>query len=118
VTYTVIVEAHNPKLLLKPGMTATMNIMVARAENVLAVSNASLRFLPPPEVDAPEPPEGPVVWRLAAKNRLEPVAVSLGVSDGVWTEVKDSSLNEGDKLVVGLTEPAKAPSERRMRGPF
>jgi HlyD family secretion protein len=118
VTYTVIVEAHNPKLLLKPGMTATMNIMVARAENVLAVSNASLRFLPPPEVDAPEPPEGPMVWRLAAKNRLEPVAVSLGVSDGVWTEVKDSSLNEGDNLVVGLAEGAKGPPQQRMRGPF
>jgi HlyD family secretion protein len=118
VTYTVIVDAANPQLLLKPGMTATMNIMVARAENVLAVPNAALRFLPPPELEAPAAPEGPAVWRLDAKGRLEPVPVSLGVSDGVWTEVKEGNLKEGDKLVVGLAEQAKGPSQGRMRGPF
>ena len=76
------------------------------------------RFLPPPEVQAPELPEGPVVWRLVPAGRLEPVSVSLGVSDGVWTEVKQGDLKEGDRLVVGLTEPAKAPASRGMRGPF
>lgn len=118
VTYTVIVEAANPKLLLKPGMTATMNIMVAKAENVLVISNAALRFVPPPEQKAPPPPEGPAVWRLNAKGRLEPASVSLGVSDGVWTEVKEGDLKEGDHLVVGLAERPKAPGERGMRGPF
>ncbi len=118
VTYTVIVEAANPQLLLKPGMTATMNIMVARAENVLAVPNAALRFLPPPEQKAPAAPEGPAVWRLDAQGRLEPVSVSLGVNDGVSTEVKAGNLKEGDDLVVGLAEQAKVPPQRGMRGPF
>jgi HlyD family secretion protein len=118
VTYTVIVDTPNPQLLLKPGMTATMSVMVAQAENVLAVSNAALRFVPPPEQKAPPPPEGPAVWRLGARGRLEPVPVSLGVGDGVWTEVKAGNLQEGDKLVVGLSEPTKSPPQRGMRGPF
>lgn len=118
VTYTVIVEAANPDLLLKPGMTATMSIRVARAEEVRAVANAALRFVPPPEQKAPPPPEGPAVWRLDARGRLEPVPVSLGVSDGVWTEVKAGNLQEGDKLAVGLSDPARTPPPRGMRGPF
>ncbi|MBW1991974.1 MAG: efflux RND transporter periplasmic adaptor subunit [Deltaproteobacteria bacterium] len=115
VTYTIIVAADNPELLLKPGMTATMSILVARAENVLAVPNAALRFLPPPE--AALPPEGPVVWRVDRSGHLEPVPVSLGISDGVWTEVKEGRLQEGDRLAVGPAETQGTPP-RRIRGLF
>jgi HlyD family secretion protein len=118
VTYTAIVETANPDFLLMPGMTATLSIHVARAENVLAVPNAALRFLPPPEHQAPAVPAGPAVWRLDARGRLEPMPVSLGLSDGVFTEVQAGKLQEGDRLAVGLAGQPGSPAPRGLRGPF
>lgn len=47
VTYDTIIEVNNADLKLKPGMTATVNIIIARSENVLTVANSALRFKPP-----------------------------------------------------------------------
>ena len=47
VTYTVVVSAENPDLVLFPGMTANIRIVTDRRENVLKVPNAALRFVPP-----------------------------------------------------------------------
>jgi HlyD family secretion protein len=51
VTYTTIVAVDNPGMKLRPGMTATVNIIVGEARDVLRVPNAALRFTPtlPPE---------------------------------------------------------------------
>ena len=47
VTYTVIVTADNPDLKLLPGMTAIVEIVTGKSENVLRVSNDAIRFKPP-----------------------------------------------------------------------
>ena len=47
VTYDTIIEVNNDDLKLKPGMTATVNIITALRENVLTVANSALRFKPP-----------------------------------------------------------------------
>lgn len=47
VTYSVIISIDNPDLKLKPGMTANIAITVDQRDNVLRVSNASLRYTPP-----------------------------------------------------------------------
>lgn len=46
VTYSVMINVFNEKLLLKPGMTATVNIIAAKANNTLKVLNAALKFQP------------------------------------------------------------------------
>ncbi len=46
VTYTTVVNAENPDLKLRPGMTATVSIVVGEAKNVLKVPNSALRFTP------------------------------------------------------------------------
>jgi HlyD family secretion protein len=46
VTYTTIVDVHNPEMKLRPGMTATVSIVVGEAKDVLRVPNAALRFTP------------------------------------------------------------------------
>lgn len=46
VTYTTIVDAENPELKLRPGMTATVTIITGEAKGVLRVPNAALRFTP------------------------------------------------------------------------
>jgi len=46
VTYPVVVEVENKQGLLLPGMTAEVQIQVAKAEEVLRVPAAALRFRP------------------------------------------------------------------------
>lgn len=50
VTYTVIVEVPNPDLKLRPGMTATVSILVDQREDVIRIPTMALRFQPPPEI--------------------------------------------------------------------
>ena len=52
VTYATVVDAPNPDLRLKPGMTATISLEIARRENVLRIPNSALRFRPTPEMFA------------------------------------------------------------------
>lgn len=44
VNYTVVVEVSNPEKKLLPGMTATVEFILAQAKDVLTVPNAALRF--------------------------------------------------------------------------
>lgn len=46
VTYTVVIEADNPRQRLLPGMTANVSIVTGRVESALAAPNAALRFAP------------------------------------------------------------------------
>jgi HlyD family secretion protein len=46
VTYNAIVAVDNHDLALRPGMTATVSVIVRKAENVLRVPAAALRFRP------------------------------------------------------------------------
>ena len=46
VTYATVIDVPNPQLKLKPGMTATVNIEIARADNALRAPAAALRFRP------------------------------------------------------------------------
>jgi HlyD family secretion protein len=46
VTYDVVVTVPNPELLLKPGMTANVRIVVDEREDVLRVPDQALRYTP------------------------------------------------------------------------
>ena len=52
VTYSVMVQANNPGLILLPGMTANVKILTAERSNVLRIASAALRFRPPVAGDA------------------------------------------------------------------
>ena len=61
VTYIAVIDVPNPQLKLKPGMTATVTLEIAKRENVLRVPNTALRFRPTAEMftalNQPIPPE-------------------------------------------------------------
>ena len=44
VTYATVIDVPNNELKLKPGMTATVTLEIARRENILRVPNSALRF--------------------------------------------------------------------------
>jgi len=52
VTYKTILNVNNDDLSLRPGMTATAEIVTTERENVLLVPNAALRFTPPQPTEA------------------------------------------------------------------
>jgi HlyD family secretion protein len=52
VTYQTVIDVPNPGLKLKPGMTANVNIEIARRDNVIRVPNGALRFRPTAETFA------------------------------------------------------------------
>jgi HlyD family secretion protein len=121
VTYNVVISAGNPDLKLLPGMTASVRILVDERRAALKVPNAALRFRPDGREATSVRGGGPAagdgrvwgrVWVLGAGSRLEPVSLTLGVSDGSFTEVLDGGLREGHQVVIGSTEP---PGKRRLR---
>jgi HlyD family secretion protein len=61
VVYSTVIAVPNPQLKLKPGMTATVGIEIARRNNVLRVPTASVRFRPTEAMfqvlNQPVPPE-------------------------------------------------------------
>ena len=108
VTYTAIISAPNPDLLLYPGMTATLRITVNRSNEVLKVPNQALRFRPPGAAAN----DGATVWLLDANGRPASVAVAVGLTDDRSTEIRSGQVAAGQPVVIGINEPAAD------RGPF
>ena len=133
VTYPIVILAENPDAKLFPGMTANIVCEVARQADVLKVPNAALRFKPADatkSADAAKAADttkdadtrktagsskgrsgsarrGAAVW-IEGKTGPVSVAVTPGISDGAFTEVKDpTELRAGQDLIVGLADTSK-----------
>ena len=112
VTFPVIIEADNPDEMLFPGMTATLSIETARAEDVLVVAAAAFRFRPHDEDIAGlgEVPRGRKLWLVKDDGKIEPFVVTEGVSDDSFTEILADGVEalEGRSAVVGYQTVATA----------
>ena len=107
VTYPIIIEAENPDEMLFPGMTATLSIETARAENAVVVSAAAFRFRPKPEErEEGEVPRGRKLWIVGESGKLKPVVVTEGVSDTTNMQIVSGEALEGKEAVVGYETPA------------
>ena len=123
VTYEAVIDFDNSALLLRPGMTATADIVTRTVESVLLVPNAALRFKPaaPAAVPAPgtDDPSTRLIWILR-DDTTQPEAVHVGVgeSDGRNTEITSGTLTVGDRVITDAVEPT-ADAARGMlpRGP-
>jgi HlyD family secretion protein len=122
VTYKAVLTTDNSELLLRPGMTATAEIVVAEVHDVLTVPNAALRFIPPtaepqdqrsflqklvpgpPRLRKPsgaEQSQGPErkVW-IVRNGAPEARAVTIGATDGKRTEILKGQLETGEGVIV------------------
>jgi HlyD family secretion protein len=110
VTYKAVLSADNQALLLRPGMTATATIITDIRPSVLLVPNAALRFAPPkpsgpgapPESASPTPARGERSVFVLDGPRLRRIAVKVGASDGVRSELLADTLPVGSRVVVDL----------------
>ena len=114
VSYRAVLSVDNSDLSLRPGMTATAEIVVAEAAAVLTVPNAALRFTPDTDagggtlmdsvmpgstIETGETGRLRSVWVLR-EGSLAEMQVTVGLSAGQRTQVTADGLKEGDQLVV------------------
>lgn len=126
VTYKAVLSVDNKDLLLRPGMTATAQIVTQEVEGVLAVPNAALRYQPPreqksrgfsvtslfiprmPQTERAQAPaaDGERTVHILENGQPKPVKVRTGVSDGKLTEIVSGELREGDQVIVSVKAAA------------
>lgn len=114
VTYTAIVSAPNPDLLLLPGMTAVLRVVISDTGDTLKIPNQALRFRPaasgrategnPAATGLPTAGSGRV-WVVSNSGVPAPLDVGLGASDENSTQVLGGALQEGQQLIVGIATP-------------
>jgi HlyD family secretion protein len=111
VTYTAIISAPNPDLLLYPGMTAMLRIVVSDSAKTLLIPNQALSFRPngtaavtdaQAETAALAPGGAATIWVVNAAGRPAPVAVTLGPADENNTALLAGPLKEGQQVIVGF----------------
>jgi len=110
VTYDVVVSVDNPEQILKPGMTAYVNIVIAQRKNVLLIPNAAFRFKPQGEQKA-----GPGTIYLIRNGKLAAVQVSAGITDNKMTEIIEGDVRPGDSVVTGVATPPDEGSQSSFR---
>lgn len=124
VTYQARLNVANDELLLRPGMTATVDIVTREADDVMLIPAAALRFTPPQQTQGsgwslqnlfmPRPPMG--MFRQRSSNtssdgsrpvyvlrngQPEMVRVTTGATTGESVEIL-SGLQDGDRVIVGI----------------
>lgn len=110
VTYDAVVEVPNSDLRLRPGMTATAQIITGVLANVLIIPNAALRFTPPKSTEEKTEASQETtktneksVWILKEKKPSS-ISVKVGKSDGISTAITSSHLKSGDRVIIGVKE--------------
>jgi HlyD family secretion protein len=135
VTYQTVLLVNNADLFLRPGMTATADVIVSQAKQVLVVPNAALRFSPeeqngrpkkeksfveklipsPPRSSTPkkvrekknhQKKPAPQIW-VVENNQPKAVQVQTGLNDGEMTEISAPQLKEGMAVITDSLEGQK-----------
>ncbi len=132
VTYTAVLSVDNSDLAIRPGMTATANIIVKQDKGVLLIPNAALRYAPASTTTAtasrssrgnfltrifPSPPRQ--TTRTAAGGRIPEgqkriwvlrdgkavgVLVTPGATDGSFTEILSGDISVGDEVITDASQ--------------
>ncbi|MEI8118610.1 MAG: efflux RND transporter periplasmic adaptor subunit [Methylophilaceae bacterium] len=138
VTYDVVISVDNPEKILLPGMTAYVNIMVSQHDNVMLTPNAALRFKPKQDdnqtssassADAKnhgqhggkkKPGQEDLLSGkvyVIRDGKLTPIRISLGISDGRFTEFTSKDIKLNDQVIVGENQAndTSSPSASSMK---
>lgn len=106
VTYDTIIEMDNPELKLKPGMTATVTIIIDKRENVKKVLNAALSFKPKSEAEGKD----------RRQNQTEPFSqdrnsdrINTANNDGVDRPSKATRVTPGNRRKVWILNDGVGP---------
>jgi len=118
VTYVVVIAAENPDEMLLPGMTANLQVVVAKREGVLKVPNTALRVRPTGQlldderaargaqaeatgIHSEEAGAAGRVFVLGLEGQPILIPLGVGITDGRMTEVMVGNLTEGQPVIIG-----------------
>ncbi|GAB4505391.1 MAG: efflux RND transporter periplasmic adaptor subunit [Anaerolineales bacterium] len=93
VNFTVTVELIDPDELVKPGMTAAVNIVVKEIKDAVLVPNRAVRL-----VDGKR-----VVFVIGEDGKPQKVEIRLGASSDTMSVVVGGDLKEGDQILLNPT---------------
>lgn len=122
VSYETVLSLDNQEMLLRPGMTATAEIIVEEINNARLIPNAALRFMPPqPQnekqsgfMDQLFPRWGSRQRSLHTQNgktrqvwikqdgQPTAVEVNIGASDGRMTQLLSTELEPGTQVLTDI----------------
>jgi len=116
----------NTALRYKPPMTPEEVLAAYKQFGIAATDREQSAVEPPAPATGPAgtsaPPRAPkaesaVVWKLHSDNTMEPVKVSLGITDHAYTEVSallKGQLKEGDEVIIrSISSKTSAPGALR-----
>ena len=128
VTYEVVIDAPNPDLKLKPGLTANVTIFTLEKDDASAVPTKALRFVPNAELlgeigltavetTRQAAPGSRELW-VKEGTPLRPRRVYAGAASGDMTEITDG-LTGSEEIVTGLvTAKPREETAAIERSPF
>ena len=126
VTYETVLTVDNSNLLLRPGMTATAEIITNQLSDVLLVPNVALRFVPPKtdkekrngggslfsrlfprpgrsrEAKTKSLPKGSKQVWILKDNQPVSVPIKVGATDGQYSQLLGGNLQEGEDVIVDV----------------
>ena len=113
VMYTVVIQVDNSSRKLLPGMTASVDIKIQEALDVLTLPAMALQYKPSNAVKnqmkmekiSDLTPTQAVVYHFKNK-KMEPIVIEKGLADLSLIEVK-SGLKEGDSVILEAKEKGR-----------
>ncbi|CAB1277019.1 efflux RND transporter periplasmic adaptor subunit [Candidatus Nitrosacidococcus tergens] len=136
ITYETLLKVENQDLALRPGMTATADIIVNEINHALLIPNKALRFVPieKDKTTQPTPKRGLVgmlfpgprpgppkkysdqtkrnkksqqIWILK-EGQPTPVSVVLGESDGIHTQILKGDFTAGMEVILDTVRKSQS----------
>jgi HlyD family secretion protein len=116
VTYATVIDVPNNEYKLKPGMTATVTLEIARRENILRIPNAALRFRPTPDMFAALNQPVPEILQRGGGNRGDgaggrggaPGAGRGGRGGGGFGDMSDAQRQQMRERVQNMSDEQRA----------
>ncbi len=123
VTYEVVINAPNPDLKLKPGLTATVSIYTLQKKKVLVIPTEALSFSPDTQQALQKNQGKNYVWVLNGNQPLQR-EIEIGDQSGSLSEVV-SGLSEGEAVIlsgnpssINYSAPSKDTTGNDNSSPF
>jgi HlyD family secretion protein len=101
VNFTVTAELTDPDSMVKPGMTAAVNIVVKETKDVLLIPNRAVRVV-----------NGQRVVHLLVDGKSVQKEISLASSSDTMSVLASGDVKEGDTIILN------PPDQSGPRGPF
>jgi HlyD family secretion protein len=119
VTYNVVIDVANPDETLLPGMTAFVNIVMARRNNVPRLPLGALRYKPPEPEKAEKQPtdtarkskkDENMVYQLK-EGQVVPIPIKPGLADSRNVEILTGDLPIGARVITEDNRKTKPTSK-------